>query len=140
MLMATPEELRDERDAEIWAFLHARVPEPGLPRSYSERGGRPVNFVELGQAIADYSEWEGPWSAFTHEFFLYETASFFDLRPPACWPIEWQAVCAGAAEALCVRFGFPVPEWTEEPKYFLGEPWMPELMLQGLPVEMFARH
>lgn len=30
---------------------------------------------------------------------------------------------AGAAEWLSLEFGLPHPAWTDEPRYFLAEPW-----------------
>ncbi len=115
---------REEMDELCWASLHARVPHPGPPPTYAERGVV-SNFEDLAAVAAKTGDFETAFHAFVHTFYFYKVASFFALPPPESLPIERRAQCAGAAESLCVRFGLPVPAWTEEPDYFLPEPWDP---------------
>ena len=80
--------------------------------------------------------WEGSrsaaWSSFLHAFFYYKSASFFERRPPETLSVEEQALWAGVAEGLCKKLGLPVPEWTNESKYFLTEPWDSSLLYSVL--------
>jgi hypothetical protein len=55
--------------------------------------------------------------------FHYKSISFFNERAPATLSMEEQALWAGVAEGLCNKLYLTVPEWTNEPRYFLAEPW-----------------
>jgi hypothetical protein len=36
---------------------------------------------------------------------------------------RWAAFCAAIVEELCVRASLASPDWTQEPSYFLPDPW-----------------
>jgi len=61
--------------------------------------------------------------SFLHNFYIYRSESFFALPPPSTFTPEHRAWLAGVAEYLSLRFGLPVPAWTEEPEYFLHFEW-----------------
>jgi hypothetical protein len=63
------------------------------------------------------------WSSFLHAFFFYKSPRFFENRPPDTLSVEEQALWAGVAEGLCHKLDLPVPEWTNDIRYFLAEPW-----------------
>ena len=58
-----------------------------------------------------------------HGFFQWKDAGSFSVPPPPGLGKEWCAVLAGAAEYLSHRYGLPVPDWTEEPQFFLTGRW-----------------
>jgi hypothetical protein len=86
--------------------------------------GRPANYVELAR-LSERRDPELAWSEFLHEFFHYRQASFFAAPPPHYFSPQRRALLAGVAEYLCQRYGLPVPEWVNEPEFFLPEIWDP---------------
>jgi hypothetical protein len=75
---------------------------------------------------------EDPWfslGSFLHDWWCYGIDSRQDLivEPPtrATTPEErrWAAFCAATIEELCARTSFPCPAWTNQPDYFLEQPW-----------------
>src|SRR6266849_4968509 len=75
---------------------------------------------------------EDPWfslGCFLHDWWCYGVDSRQDLiaEPPtrATTPEErrWAAFCAATVEELCARTSFPCPAWTNQPDYFLEQPW-----------------
>lgn len=87
------------------------------------RGRRARNYRELEEKLQAGVEFEHAWSDFRQAFFDHKHASFFAYPSPPSLSREWQAVLAGAAEYLSADFGLPHPAWTDEPQYFLAEPW-----------------
>jgi hypothetical protein len=63
----------------------------------------------------------------TH-FSITKSAAFFVERPPEVLSPEEQALWAGVAEGLCNKLYLPVPEWAQEARYFLAEPWDSNLL------------
>lgn len=115
---------RDELDKQAWAVLAERTPFTGKPEGF-ERSGRPANFAELAVAIEEYGSYSHAWSEFLHEFYRYKIPDFFAVEPPAHFSPGRRALLAAVAEALCTRFGLPVPAWVQKPEYTLAEPWDP---------------
>lgn len=113
---------RTEIDAIAWKVLEEKVPCAGPPPGYPA-SPRPANFAELGQMIEDTGDLEHCWGGFLHNFYLYKSESFFAVPPPSSFKPEHRAWLAGVAEYLSLRFGLPVPAWTEEPEFFLSEEW-----------------
>ena len=110
---------RDELDAIAWRTIHAKSK---LPLAEA-RGSRPLDYLQLEKQLQSGIDFEHAWSNFLHAFYDYKDASFFAYPSPPSLTIEMQAVLAGAAEWLSAEFGLPHPRWTENPKYFLPEPW-----------------
>jgi hypothetical protein len=115
---------RAELDALAWQIIHNQ------PRSRNPPFGlaaceRPCNFRELYDLMERRDDFEHAWSEFCHEFYRHKEASFLEVPPPEEFSIEYQALLAGAAEFWCREFDLQVPAWTEDPQYFLSEPWMP---------------
>ena len=116
---------RAEIDQIAWNTVKTAAVRTTSPPGYLNCG-RPANYAELGQMIADWDgDFEHAWSEFLHEFFRYRTANFFAEPPPKNLSPGWRAVLAGTAEYLSKEFNLPVPAWTEEPEYFLPEIWNP---------------
>ena len=122
-MLSVPESYRDRLDAIAWKTIHEQgsrsEPPPGLAAS-----GRPANFAEFAELAARWDE-ELAWSEFLHEFFHYKQASFLAVPPPKTLRLECRALLAGVAEFLSEEFNLPVPEWVNEPEYFLQEMWDP---------------
>jgi hypothetical protein len=110
---------RDEIDAIAWRSIHERP----VRNIAEDRGHRALDYAQLEQKLQDGVEFEHAWSDFLHAFYDYKDASFFAYPSPPSLSVEMQAVLAGAAEWLSAEFGLPHPEWTEDPRYFLPEPW-----------------
>jgi hypothetical protein len=126
---------RAEIDKKAWVILAERTPSTGKPDGFA-RSGRPANFQELADAEESYGDYSHAWSEFLHEFYRFKTADFFAIEPPTLFSPGRRALLAGVAEALCTRFGLPVPEWTSKPEYTLNEPWDPsEEMAAVMPIE-----
>ena len=116
---------REEIDQIAWTTIKTATVYPGPPYGYAHCG-RPANYAELDQMIADLDgDFEHSWSEFLHEFFRYRTAEFFAEPPPKMLSPAWRVVLAGTAEYLSNEFGLPVPAWTEGREYFLPEIWDP---------------
>lgn len=111
-------------DKIAWKTLHDRPRPEGTPKGLAHTN-RPANYSELGELVQRGVEWEIAWGEFLHEFMLYRQASFFTEPPPERFPIEYQALLAGAAEFLCEEFQLPVPAWVHDARYRLEEPWEP---------------
>lgn len=109
----------EEIDAIAWETIRNK---PKLVLA-NARGSRPLDYAEMEAQLQAGVEFEHAWSNFLHAFFDYKDASFFVYPSPPSLDVEWQCVLAGAAEWLSAEFGLPHPEWTDEPKYFLAEPW-----------------
>lgn len=84
-------------------------------------------------------DFEDAWSEFLHEFFAYQQASFFEFPSPESLNIGWQSILAGAAEYLSKEFDLPIPEWVNEPQYFLPDYWDPVEDLSSTFIEGRAR-
>lgn len=126
---------RAEIDQKCWAILAARTPFAGKPEGFMH-SGHPANFRELADAEESYGDYGHAWSEFLHEFYRYKTVDFLAVEPPAQFSPGRRALLAGVADALSIRFGLPVPEWTQRPEYTLAEPWDPSAELYpGMPVE-----
>jgi hypothetical protein len=110
---------RDELDAIAWRTIHAK-PKLALAEA---RGTRPLDYLQLEKQLQAGTDFEHSWSDFLHAFYDYKDASFFAYPSPPSLSVEMQAVLAGAAEWLSAEFGLPHPEWTEDRRYFLPEPW-----------------
>lgn len=123
---------RAQIDKLAWQSIHERPPRP----VEGNRGWRALDYQELEQRLQAGIEFEDAWSGFLHAFYAYKQASFFSYPSPASLSVEWQSVLAGAAEWLSQEFGLPHPEWTDDPRYFLVEPWDPMEDL-GLDVSAF---
>jgi hypothetical protein len=127
---------RADIDAIAWHTIKTAHVFTNGPSGYTECG-RPANYAELGQMIADLDgDFEHAWSEFLHEFCRYRTAGFFSEPPPKMLSPGWRAILAGSAEFLSKEFSLPVPGWSEEPEYFLPEIWDPVSDL-GLDVKEF---
>jgi hypothetical protein len=131
------EKRRDEMDRICWETIDAHAPRL---RPQNHVTARPTNYAQLERdALAyelwpdevDHAPWTWPgfehaWSNFLHEFFYWRLADFFTEPPPASFPIEYQALLAGAAEYLCNRYDLDLPAWIDDPRYtlpFLYEMW-----------------
>lgn len=113
---------RAELDHIAWQTIHtASAIGNRQPAGYAATG-RPSNFIELAQMMADRDE-EMAWSEFLHEFYRFRTPSFFAERPPESLSPQWKALLAGTAEFLSKEFGLPVPEWVNDPQYTLPVQW-----------------
>jgi hypothetical protein len=120
---------REQIDKIAWQSIHDRSP---LPIS-EDRGWRAKDYEELEAKLKAGVDFEHAWSDFLHAFYDYKTATFFSHPSPASLSVEWQALLAGAAEWLSAEFGLPQPAWTDQPQYFLSEPWDP---IQDLGLDM----
>jgi hypothetical protein len=133
----TAERLRDEMDQLCWDTMDLHVPRR---RPAGHRTSRPSSYAELEVAAFAYELWpdeinhmpwtwpgfEHAWSNFLHEFFYWRLADFFTEPPPQTFPLEYQALLAGAAEYLCNRYDLDLPVWIDEPRYrmpILFEMW-----------------
>lgn len=123
---------REQIDKIAWQTIHA-APVRDLSK---DKGWRARNYQELEDRLKAGVDFEHAWSDFLHAFYAYKDASFFTYPSPPSLSVEWQAVLAGAAEWLSAEFGLPHPEWTDQPQYFLSEPWDP---VQELGIDM-SRH
>jgi hypothetical protein len=112
---------REQIDKMAWQTIHDRPP---LPIS-EDRGWRARDYQELEAKLKAGVDFEHAWSDFLHAFYDYRTSSFIVHPSPASLTVEWQALLAGAAEWLSAEFGLPHPVWTDQPQYFLSEPWDP---------------
>jgi hypothetical protein len=113
---------RAELDKMAWGIIDKRVPATGSPAGYAA-SGRPANFVELGIMAAELGDMSIAKSEFLHEFYRFKTPEFLAQPSPEYLPREEQALLAGIAEYLALRFGLPVPAWTQDPMYMLPELW-----------------
>jgi hypothetical protein len=111
---------RAEIDAIAWKTLEDKIPHPGPPPDYPS-SPRPANFAQLAQMTNDTGDLAHSLSGFLHSFYLYKSASFFEVPPQESFSQERRVWLAAVAEYLCLRFHLPVPAWTEEPAYFLSE-------------------
>jgi hypothetical protein len=112
---------RPDLDRIAWASIRSRP----IRVIAHDRGARPHNFKEMEDRLQAGQDFEHVWSDFLHAFYDYKSASFFEFPSPASLDEHHQALLAGAAEWLSQKFQLPVPEWTNNPKYFLDEPWDP---------------
>lgn len=112
---------REQIDKIAWQTIHSRPPRP----IEKAAGLRAMNYRELNEKLRAGVDFEHAWSDFLHAFYDFKAASFFAYPSPAFLSPQWQALLAGAAEWLSAEFGLPHPAWTDDPKYFLDEPWDP---------------
>ena len=116
---------REAMDKIAWQIIHAQPRSSGPPAGLAA-SGRPRNFREFFDLMEQRDDdFEFAWSEFRHEFYRHKDASFFEVPPPDGFARPYRALLAGAAEFWCREFGLTAPAWTEEPQYFLDEPWMP---------------
>jgi hypothetical protein len=114
-------------DAIAWATIHSRP----IPKSDPVP---PRNFAELGQA--EGPEFSEAVDTFLERFYSYRSRwgeKFFEVEPPLSFTPEYRAFLAAMTEFLCHEFNLPVPEWTENLEYFLGEEWDAALDLEEFP-------
>lgn len=97
-----------------------------------------MDYQEIERRLQDGAEFEAAWSDFLHAFYDHKNVSAFLYPSPPSLSIEWQALLASVAEWLSQEFGLPHPEWTDDPRYFLAEPWDP-MMDMGLDVSEFIK-
>jgi hypothetical protein len=109
---------RDEMDALCWRTMHDRPVPKTEPTA-------PCNYADLGMAMLRGDEWEDAFYSFNCNFARHRTASFFEFPPPDWIEREYQAFLAGVAEFYSVEFNLPIPDWVNDPKYILPEPWEP---------------
>ncbi|MBE3560767.1 MAG: hypothetical protein IMW89_16330 [Ktedonobacteraceae bacterium] len=76
-----------------------------------------------------------PWVAlgfFMHDFFRSRSSKQRErllraaVREPASSTPEqhqWAVFCAASAEYLSLKYNLPCPEWVNNPRYVLTEPW-----------------
>lgn len=115
---------REQIDKIAWQTIHAHPPMP-FKEGLDWNSRRARDYQELEWKLQSGIDFEHAWSDFLHAFYAHRTASFFAHPSPASLSVEWQALLAGAAEWLSAEFGLPHPAWTDEPRYFLAEPWDP---------------
>jgi hypothetical protein len=113
-------------DEILWQSYRSRPPRPvpvdlNAPRNYVELAGR-IDF-DADRADIWQSSRSAAWSSFLHAFFHFKSEMFFEKQPPDFVPVEEQALWAGVAEGLCQKLDLRVPQWTNEPRYFLVELW-----------------
>lgn len=86
----------------------------------------------IADAVREIYRGEDPWVAigcFLNDWWCpddNERASLISEPPPPAETPEgkqWAAFCAATVEELCKRAAVVSPEWTNQPEYFLTEPW-----------------
>jgi hypothetical protein len=124
---------RQKTDQIAWEAIKKAYVVEGAPLGYA-LSGRPANYTELGQMIADRNgDFEHSWSEFLHEFLRYRQASFFAERPPSNLSPGWRAILAGTAEYFSEMFHLETPAWVLESEYTLPDLWDPlDDMFPGL--------
>ena len=46
--------------------------------------------------------------------------------------LHWAALFAATVEQLCSQENLPLPSWVVSPRYYLSEPWYPEVKTENL--------
>ena len=91
-----------------------------------------LHLHSIVEVVTQIYHGEDPWFAlgcFLHDWWCYGIDSRQDLiaEPPTRATTSeekrWAAFCAATVEELCVRISFPCPAWTNQPDYFLEQPW-----------------
>ena len=92
----------------------------------------PYPIHSIAAAVAQIDQGEDPWFAigcFLHDWWSYAVDQRKELigEPPSPTTTpdgkRWAAFCAATVEELCTRTSFPSPAWTNQPDYFLEQPW-----------------
>jgi hypothetical protein len=92
----------------------------------------PYPLHTLAGAARQISQGEDPWYAlgcFLHDWWCHTDEVRRDLiaEPPAPATTPegrcWAAFCAATVEELCARASLACPAWTDQPDYFLEQPW-----------------
>ncbi|EFH79657.1 hypothetical protein [Ktedonobacter racemifer] len=92
----------------------------------------PYTIHPIVDVIHAIDQGQDPWAsfnAFYHDWWGHAVAYRQELiaEPPATPTTEegkrWAAFAAATVEELCNRHDIPCPEWTQQPFYFLAEPW-----------------
>jgi len=104
-------------DELAWQSVRER-PRPSSPPRGVAEGGRPRDFGELEQLMRSGESLEEAFEQWLQEFYCYLDPSFLAVAPSEFYSAGHRAWLAGVAEGLAVKFGLPVPSWTERPEFF----------------------
>lgn len=115
---------REELEQIAWHSIRTARVQPSPPKGLA-LSGRPKNYTEMAEMIAEGATLERAWGEFLHEFYDHRTVDFFLDPPSRMFSPGRRAILAGAAEYLSIEFGLPVPAWVHDPEYVLPELWDP---------------